>query len=116
MSRVTLHNGDCLDYLRTLDAGSVDAVVTDPPAGISFMGKAWDKPGVLGVSGGVALPLDVEPARPPCPECGGKGRPGWPESAIDSKCRYCMGTGLSAEPQPQPPTARPSAAQREMFS
>jgi site-specific DNA-methyltransferase (adenine-specific) len=63
----------------------------------------------------VALPLDVEPVRPPCPECGGKGRPGWPESAIDSKCRYCMGTGLSAEPQPQPPTARPSAAQREMF-
>ena len=38
----TLHLGDCLDVMRTLDADSVDAVVTDPPAGISFMGKSWD--------------------------------------------------------------------------
>jgi DNA modification methylase len=28
---IQLHCGDCLDWLRTLDAGSVDAVVTDPP-------------------------------------------------------------------------------------
>lgn len=28
---VTLHHGDCLEYMRTMDAGSVDAVVTDPP-------------------------------------------------------------------------------------
>ena len=28
---VTLHLGDCLDILPTLEAGSVDAVVTDPP-------------------------------------------------------------------------------------
>lgn len=34
--------GDCLDVLRTLPDASVDAVVTDPPAGIAFMGKAWD--------------------------------------------------------------------------
>lgn len=27
----TLHLGDCLEYLRTLPDGSVDAVVTDPP-------------------------------------------------------------------------------------
>jgi hypothetical protein len=27
----TLHEGDCLEWLRTLDPGSVDAVVTDPP-------------------------------------------------------------------------------------
>jgi len=35
--RVTLYNADCLDVLRELPAGSVDAVVTDPPYGI---GKA----------------------------------------------------------------------------
>lgn len=35
---------DCLDALRELAAESVDAVVTDPPYGISFMGKAWDRP------------------------------------------------------------------------
>ncbi len=38
-----LHQGDCLEVLRTLAIASVDAVVTDPPAGIAFMGKAWDK-------------------------------------------------------------------------
>jgi site-specific DNA-methyltransferase (adenine-specific) len=29
-----LHNGDCLELLKTLDAESVDAVITDPPYGI----------------------------------------------------------------------------------
>ena len=43
MSEVQLHHGDCLDVLPTLDADSIDAVVTDPPYGLSFMGKAWDK-------------------------------------------------------------------------
>lgn len=42
MSRWTLHHGDCLAWLRTLDSESVDAVVTDPPAGIGFMGREWD--------------------------------------------------------------------------
>ena len=32
---VTLIHGDCLEVLKTLDAGSVDAVVTDPPYGIA---------------------------------------------------------------------------------
>lgn len=35
-------NGDCLEMLKTLDANSVHSVVSDPPAGISFMGKGWD--------------------------------------------------------------------------
>lgn len=34
--------GDALDVLRTLDAASIDAVVTDPPYGLKFMSKAWD--------------------------------------------------------------------------
>jgi DNA modification methylase len=44
MSSVTLHHGDCLDVLRTLPDASVDAVVTDPPYGLEFMGKDWDAP------------------------------------------------------------------------
>jgi hypothetical protein len=40
--RVTVHHGDCLDVLRTLPDCSVDSVVTDPPAGVAFMGKDWD--------------------------------------------------------------------------
>ena len=38
----TLHHGDCLDVLKTLPDCSVDSVVTDPPYGLSFMGKRWD--------------------------------------------------------------------------
>lgn len=34
--------GDCLERLSALDDNSVDAVVTDPPYGLSFMGKKWD--------------------------------------------------------------------------
>ena len=34
--------GDCLEVLRTLPDCSVDAVVTDPPYGLTFMGKRWD--------------------------------------------------------------------------
>jgi site-specific DNA-methyltransferase (adenine-specific) len=39
---VTLHLGDCLEVIKTLPDCSVDAVVTDPPYGLSFMGKKWD--------------------------------------------------------------------------
>lgn len=34
--------GDCLHHLRTMPDCSVDSVVTDPPYGLSFMGKRWD--------------------------------------------------------------------------
>jgi DNA modification methylase len=37
---VTLYEADCLDVLPTLEPGSVDAVITDPPYGISFQ-SAW---------------------------------------------------------------------------
>ena len=39
---MTIIHGDCLDVLKTLADNSVDAVVTDPPYGLSFMGKKWD--------------------------------------------------------------------------
>ena len=39
---VELLHGDCLELLRELPDCSVDACVTDPPYGLSFMGKAWD--------------------------------------------------------------------------
>jgi len=34
--------GDCLEQMKTLEDNSVDAIVTDPPYGWSFMGKKWD--------------------------------------------------------------------------
>lgn len=41
-----LHLGDCLDVLRAMPADSVDAVVTDPPYELGFMGKSWDASGI----------------------------------------------------------------------
>jgi site-specific DNA-methyltransferase (adenine-specific) len=40
--QVTLYVGDCLKVLTEMLDASVDAIVTDPPAGVSFMGRAWD--------------------------------------------------------------------------
>ena len=37
-----IHTADCLDYLVTMPDDSIDALITDPPAGINFMQKAWD--------------------------------------------------------------------------
>lgn len=34
--------GDCLEVMRTMPENSVDAIVTDPPYGLKFMGKRWD--------------------------------------------------------------------------
>ena len=37
-----LHHGNCLNVLRAMDDSCVDSIVTDPPYGLSFMGKKWD--------------------------------------------------------------------------
>lgn len=42
MPEYQLIHGDCLEKLKDLPDNSVDAVVTDPPYGISFMAKHWD--------------------------------------------------------------------------
>jgi site-specific DNA-methyltransferase (adenine-specific) len=38
-----LLNGDSAEVLKTLKDNSVDLLATDPPYGIEFMGKSWDK-------------------------------------------------------------------------
>ena len=45
---VNIQLGDCLNQMRILDKASIDSIVTDPPYGLSFMGKGWDH-GVPGV-------------------------------------------------------------------
>lgn len=42
----TLHLGDCIEVMRTLDENSVDSIVTDPPYELGFMGKSWDSTGI----------------------------------------------------------------------
>lgn len=48
MKKWDIMTGDCREVMAKLDAESVDAIVTDPPYGLSFMGKGWDH-GVPGV-------------------------------------------------------------------
>ena len=43
MSTWRLVHGDALEQLRGMPDSSVDALVTDPPCGIGFMGAEWDK-------------------------------------------------------------------------
>lgn len=40
--RYVLVNGECLEEMRKMDADSMDAIVTDPPYGLAFMGAKWD--------------------------------------------------------------------------
>ena len=39
---IDLRLGDCLEVLKTIPDNSIDSIVTDPPYGLSFMGKKWD--------------------------------------------------------------------------
>jgi site-specific DNA-methyltransferase (adenine-specific) len=43
-----IYHGDCREVMQTLHPESVDSIVSDPPYGLSFMGKGWDH-GVPGV-------------------------------------------------------------------
>jgi len=47
--KVELHLGDCLEVMAELPENSVDTILTDPPYGLEFMGKDWDR-GVPGVA------------------------------------------------------------------
>jgi site-specific DNA-methyltransferase (adenine-specific) len=42
MSKTKLMIGDNIESLKKLPENSVDSIVTDPPYGLSFMGKKWD--------------------------------------------------------------------------
>ena len=45
---IVLYCGDCVPVMQTMPDNSIDAIVTDPPYGLGFMGKGWDHsvPGV----------------------------------------------------------------------
>ena len=41
---VILYAGDCIEVMSRMPEASVDAIITDPPYGLEFMGKDWDSP------------------------------------------------------------------------
>lgn len=45
---VTILEGNCLDLMQFYDDNEIDAIVTDPPYGLKFMGKEWDH-GIPGI-------------------------------------------------------------------
>ena len=40
---MTIHLGDCVQVMAGMEPDSIDAIVTDPPYGLEFMGKEWDR-------------------------------------------------------------------------
>lgn len=40
---MTVIQGDCIEVMRSMADNSIDFIVTDPPYGLHFMGKGWDK-------------------------------------------------------------------------
>ena len=43
---MTILHGDCREQLATLPDASIDAIITDPPYELGFMGKKWDASGI----------------------------------------------------------------------
>ncbi len=54
--------GDCLEVMKGMEENSIDALVTDPPYGLSFMGKNWDH----GVPGEEFWRAALRAAKPGC--------------------------------------------------
>jgi DNA adenine methylase len=78
--------GDCVEVMAAMEAGSVGGIVCDPPYGLEFMGKAWDKLDGGGAQmakvglGGRDTPWPAfgtgsfGGANPTCATCGGRAR------------------------------------------
>ena len=78
---VAVHHGDCLEVLATLPDASVDAVVTDPPYGLRFMGRSWD-------GADIEAATATRRGQAPMPDDGRSGTNGGYRSASTEAGRY----------------------------
>ena len=46
MNNYKIINGNSLEVLDTFEENSIDAIITDPPYELGFMGKSWDASGI----------------------------------------------------------------------
>lgn len=81
-----LRHGDCFEVIKTIPEGSVDVVVCDPPYGLEFMGRSWDRLEGGFSDGGfkrMRLPSITSTKRNvKCPDCGR-----WEYDHVGKKCR-----------------------------
>jgi DNA modification methylase len=78
----TLHQGDCVEVMASMAEGSIDAIVCDPPYGLEFMGKEWDRPWAVSATNAVGyagrddlqLPVHRDNRNANCRSCGGRQR------------------------------------------
>ena len=65
--------GDCFDWLKARDPGTIGNAVCDPPYGLEFMGKGWDAPWKYGFTEagvlGAPLPSFTSSRNPMCRTC-----------------------------------------------
>ena len=89
-------NGDCVESMAAMPEASVDAIVTDPPYGLEFMGKDWDRfvpergLSTAGIGGGNT---DRDPRTP-----GGRHGKSGTSAPTTRRCQRCDGwTGTFSE-------------------
>lgn len=62
MTPIDLRCGDAIEVMKTLPEASVDCIVTDPPYGLKFLGKDWDR-GIPGVPYWIAALNVLKPGK-----------------------------------------------------
>jgi DNA modification methylase len=86
---VTLHHGDCIEVMGTFEPESIDAIVTDPPYGLEFMGKEWDS---LGTKRGRHVGKDRRTfgdTGRDLPAARNTASPSWSGQQLNPKCEVC---------------------------
>jgi len=78
-----IHNADCVDFMaEKLPDASIDSIVCDPPYGLEFMGRKWDK---IGGDAGMVKP-GIGERDIPWPAFGGD-----PLGGANPTCATCKG-------------------------
>ena len=94
-----IHTGDCIPAMAEMEPESVDAIVTDPPYGLEFMGKEWDRfaPGKPQMTATGAADHMVDGSFGPW---GRRKRPVTPNDngRRNEKCRVCGKWRVSSNP------------------
>ena len=82
---LTLRHGDCVHVLGSMPEGSLGAVVCDPPYGLEFMGKSWDR--LDWTDGGGMMSVGMGGREIPWPSYSGTGAAG----TANATCAVCGG-------------------------